>query len=137
MMENVNERDPSLELDLIVVVAFLLLYFRNLPDTLIALAALGVGGLWMLGLLAAWAEGSGVDCPEQVLATYRAWLERAASGRGARETILDQAEALATCDWIVRIQPYGFGYAGWSPIAEVLRDLQLRGRAAELAEGID
>ena len=79
-----------------------------------------------------WAEGQGLACPEAEVERLQEQLLLAGADVDPGDW-LPALKALACYRWLLRKQPYAFGYQSWSPITAVLEELQINGVAAHIA----
>lgn len=94
--------------------------------------------LRVAALLADWAALHGVECPPQVNAhAWQVWQTRCPPDAPHLSEAARSAAAQAACaDWLVQQGPAHFGHTQWSAERALLRELQLRGRCAELAQAL-
>ncbi len=88
--------------------------------------------------VAAWAAHFGVSCPDNFLvprvAAVKHEFELAAGDSLAREELSQALTAFVTAEWLCAHDPTYFGFEAWSRDVALLRELQLDGRAAAIAE---
>ena len=95
--------------------------------------------LAVLGMIKDWADRSGIEVPETVLAAAteeeRNAFDGFLNGFGVSKTIAQRLFNIAYCaQRIVDKQPNFFGFASWSIDIVLIRELQLRGKIAHMAE---
>ena len=92
--------------------------------------------LRIAALLADWAALHGIECPSDVSAhAWQVWQTRCPPDAPHLSEAARLAAVQAACaDWLVQQGPAHFGHTQWSAERALLRELQVSGRCAALAQ---